>query len=126
MLEDSGARLGVTSSAHAGRLPDAEWLVLDDDEFRDRCDRMSSEPIEATELHGAIRVGNAAYVIYTSGSTGRPKGVVSTHAGLANLARAQCETFRITADARTLQFASPSFDASMLEMLLAVGAGATW
>ncbi|SUE14960.1 non-ribosomal peptide synthetase [Rhodococcus gordoniae] len=125
MLEDSGTRLGVTSSAHVGRLPDAEWLVLDDDEFRDRCDRMSSEPIEATELHGAIRVGNAAYVIYTSGSTGRPKGVVSTHAGLANLARAQCETFRITADARTLQFASPSFDASVLEMLLAVGAGAT-
>src|SRR5690606_11689712 len=64
---------------------------------------------------------NAAYVIYTSGSTGVPKGVVVTHAGVANFAVEQVERYRLSASSRALAFASPSFDASILELLLAVG-----
>ncbi|MEW2067868.1 amino acid adenylation domain-containing protein [Streptomyces sp. NPDC007346] len=66
-----------------------------------------------------------AYLTFTSGSTGRPKGVVTTHRGLAALATAQAERLGIDDDSRVLQLASPSFDASVMETLMALATGAT-
>ncbi|MGO4426525.1 AMP-binding protein, partial [Streptomyces sp. MCAF7] len=71
-----------------------------------------------------LRPGHPAYVIYTSGSTGRPKGVLVTHTGLAALLRHQQNQLRLTPDTRVLQFASPSFDASVWELCVALLTGA--
>ncbi|MFI9585695.1 amino acid adenylation domain-containing protein [Streptomyces sp. NPDC052236] len=74
--------------------------------------------------HGtAIHPAHTAYVIYTSGSTGRPKGVEVTHTGIANLAKAQLDAFALDAHSRVLQFASPSFDVSVWELVMAFAAG---
>jgi amino acid adenylation domain-containing protein len=64
-----------------------------------------------------------AYVIFTSGSTGQPKGVEIEHRSLANLAYAQAELCKVTAQSRTLQFSPLGFDASVWEIFPTLAAG---
>jgi amino acid adenylation domain-containing protein len=76
-------------------------------------------------LTGVVTANNLANLIYTSGSTGKPKGVMVEHRGLFNLAQAQIKTFDLHSDSRILQFASLNFDASIWEIILSMGSGAT-
>ncbi|MCX5087583.1 non-ribosomal peptide synthase/polyketide synthase [Streptomyces sp. NBC_00365] len=78
MLTDAAPVCLLTTTALAGRLPDAPAvprLVLDAPwPAAERTpDGPPSHPLQT------------AYTIYTSGSTGRPKGVIGTHRGLSNL-----------------------------------------
>ncbi|MFI6363201.1 amino acid adenylation domain-containing protein [Nocardia sp. NPDC050630] len=126
MVTDSGAVLGLAVAEVAAELPDrAEWLVIDTPEFALRLEEYSGEAITYADRVRAVRAENPAYVIYTSGSTGKPKGVVVTQAGLSSFCDEQRERYRVTNQSRTLHFASPSFDASVLELLLALGGAAT-
>ncbi|HEX3525566.1 MAG TPA: non-ribosomal peptide synthase/polyketide synthase, partial [Thermoanaerobaculia bacterium] len=75
-----------------------------------------------------IDLDNISYVIYTSGSTGKPKGTALPHRTLANLIAWQIARLRqdgVDPCLRTLQFASPSFDVSVQELLATWCAGAT-
>ncbi|WP_334026392.1 amino acid adenylation domain-containing protein [Nocardia terpenica] len=126
MLTDSGAALGITLSAHRDRLPDGtSWTVLDAPSFRRRVLRTSDEAIDPAERLGPLRMDNPAYVIYTSGSTGTPKAVVVTHGGLSNFAAETAQRFEVRPGCRVLHFATPSFDAAMLDLLFALGGAAT-
>jgi amino acid adenylation domain-containing protein len=66
-----------------------------------------------------------AYIIYTSGSTGRPKGVIGYHQGLCNLEKSQVKNYNVRSSSRILQYASLSFDVSILEIILALCSGST-
>ncbi|WP_179377716.1 non-ribosomal peptide synthetase [Rhodococcus sp. ACS1] len=126
MLSDSRAALGLTATPHATTLPGPlPWLVIDTPDFETRCNTMDSGPITDDDRLRPLHTTNTAYLLYTSGSTGTPKGVAVTHQGLANLAAEQRERFTTTPDSRTLAVASPSFDASVFELLLAAGSSAT-
>jgi len=126
MLTDSGVSFGLTVAAVRRGLPDhAEWLILDDPITAQQLQRYPVDRVTNQDrvrpLHGA----HPAYVIYTSGSTGVPKGVVVTHQGISGFCDEQRTRYRVTSTSRTLHFASPSFDASVLELLLALGGAAT-
>ncbi|MET9210698.1 MULTISPECIES: amino acid adenylation domain-containing protein [unclassified Nocardia] len=129
MAADSGAVFGVTLAAELTGLPtlpgDAGWVALDDREFTAEVAGYASVALREIELRAQPSTTNGAYMIYTSGSTGLPKGVVVTHAGLANFCAEQKERYRLDSGSRALAFASPSFDASMLELLLALGGAGT-
>ncbi|MEU8587399.1 non-ribosomal peptide synthase/polyketide synthase [Streptomyces sp. NPDC048664] len=78
-----------------------------------------------TDRTTPLTPAHPAYVIYTSGSTGTPKGVTVTHRGLASFAAAAADRYAAGPGDRVLQFASPSFDASVLELCTSLLSGAT-
>ncbi|MEU5979495.1 amino acid adenylation domain-containing protein [Streptomyces sp. NPDC047315] len=126
VVDDSGARLVVADAATAAELPvlDVEILRTDDPALNaDLVRRPTRAPTDADRT-AALSALNTAYVIYTSGSTGRPKGVAVTHTGFAPLLAAQVDRLKVTLDSRVLQFASPSFDASVWELVMALLSGA--
>jgi len=80
---------------------------------------LSAAAITDDDRLSPLTADSTAYVIFTSGSTGRAKGVVITHRGLAALAESQREHFGTGPGDGVMQFASLSFDASVLEITLA-------
>ncbi|QDQ09903.1 amino acid adenylation domain-containing protein [Streptomyces spectabilis] len=127
LLADSGALLVVADGSTAARLPDVAVPVLRCDDPRTLASvaRLDDRPVTDDERGGPLSVANTAYVIYTSGSTGRPKGVAVTHSGVAALVASQRRRLGLSAAARVLQFASPSFDVSVYEVCMALLTDAT-
>ncbi|WP_329462495.1 non-ribosomal peptide synthetase [Streptomyces sp. NBC_01431] len=118
MLRDADPALVITSSAVA-----ADGLV-DTGAPRLLIDRTDYRSYSGKGLTALRDAAQAAYVIYTSGSTGRPKGVVVTHAGIASMVAGQTTGLAVTPASRVLLFASPSFDAAVWELCMALLTGA--
>jgi amino acid adenylation domain-containing protein len=117
MLADSGARVLVTTAALAERFGAFQGarVLLSEDRAAAEPESRPAPPADPPSL---------AYVIYTSGSTGQPKGALIEHRGLPNLVRMQREELQVGPGSRVLQFASPSFDASVWELVMALCTGA--
>ena len=113
MLTDSGA---------------VKIIALETDDAGILADRFTAEMVPESSSDAGVSVFSdheaAAYLIYTSGSTGTPKGVLVSHAAFANMIQAQISFFGIGPADHILQFASPSFDASLSEIFMALLAGA--
>ncbi|GLZ80229.1 hypothetical protein Afil01_50360 [Actinorhabdospora filicis] len=119
LLEDSGAKLVITDAAGDAALPAGVPRLIPTGT------EASADPVTDAERVRPLSPSHPAYVIYTSGSTGRPKGVVVTHTGLTSLLNAQRERLAIEPSSRVLQFASPSFDASVWDLVMTLLSGAT-
>ncbi|HLJ02689.1 MAG TPA: amino acid adenylation domain-containing protein [Solirubrobacteraceae bacterium] len=129
MLSDTSAPVLVTQSHLLERLPaglGAAIVCLDSD--ASAIAARDSAPVEP-----AATLDDLAYVIFTSGSTGRPKGVAMPHRTLANLLAWQrscwapysADPDAPAAAARTLQFASLSFDVAFQELFCTWSVGGT-
>ncbi len=114
MADDSGAKVIVTQSALADRIPagDRQFLVIDRP-------MAESEAVPA----GLATPDHVAYVIYTSGSTGRPKGVVVRHKAAVNTVDWVNQTLNVGPADRLLFVTSLSFDLSVYDIFGVLGAG---
>ncbi len=116
MLADAQVSVLLTRESLACELSGGYSLLCLDRAPRGSALHGSWSPVEVAD-------SNLAYVIYTSGSTGRPKGVSLAHGALRNLIEWHLAT--LLGGARTLQFASVSFDVSFCEMFACWGSGGT-
>ncbi|HEY2739618.1 MAG TPA: amino acid adenylation domain-containing protein, partial [Thermoanaerobaculia bacterium] len=116
MLDDTRAPVLLTQEPLRDRLSSGNTQVL----LLGVGDGEDSDAVAAFEEPVEESLG---YVIYTSGSTGRPKGVALSQGALRNLIDWHLAT--LLGGARTLQFASLSFDASFHEMFACWGSGGT-
>ncbi|MCA9704420.1 MAG: amino acid adenylation domain-containing protein, partial [Myxococcales bacterium] len=135
VLESGGAYVPLDLAHPAARLSqmigDSEpLLVLCDSETRSLlpltapCVLVDDIPTsDGPAARVSVAATNSAYVMYTSGSTGSPNGVVVTHGGLANAVAHARQLYRAGPKSRVLQFSSFSFDASAIELFLALTSG---
>ena len=110
MLDDSQAGIVLTHSSLTAQLDQSAAQIVCLDTF----DWNSS--VTDVAPGAALNPDDPVYGIYTSGSTGQPKGVLVTHQALSNLLQWQQAQPRLAQPARTLQFASFSFDVSFQEV----------
>lgn len=128
MLQDSGARLAIVSTAAqlekvqeirhllpsleavivmAAELASSPSVVSMDDVERRGHARMTGEWGAGREFRDAARrvePGDLATIIYTSGTTGEPKGVMLTHAALTANLHAGAEVLDVGLDDVALSF----------------------
>ena len=102
-------------------------LVFCSPRFRDVCESLGTRTVvvDLETITGAARhskplpncaSSDVAYIVFTSGSTGKPKGTLVPHGAFVSGALAHGPAMRMSSTSRVLQFASYTFDASIVEI----------
>ncbi|KAH8430823.1 uncharacterized protein LDX57_008487 [Aspergillus melleus] len=113
-------RMLITSPQYQALWDNINHLAIDADTIA-ALPQPAADSITSTSATEA----NLAYCIFTSGSTGQPKGVLIEHQAICTSILNYSRRLQIHENVRSLQFASYSFDASLLELLSALVNGAT-
>lgn len=116
LAHDAALDVVLTCKALVGQVPESVKISIAVDEL------LSPSESSVDELpHG----NDVAYLIYTSGSTGTPKGVLVEHRSLVSFVPAINEILGMQGRDRLLQFVSPNFDPSVMDVALTLVSGAT-
>lgn len=118
MLEDSGAKILITSANYSGHYAGNTLEVLIENALAESKDLSPAEP--DSQVNGM----DLAYVLYTSGSTGKPKGVQIAHHSLVNLMYSLRKKPGMNAQDKVLAVATISFDIAGVDIYLPLTTGA--
>lgn len=113
LINALGANLVLCSPNNREKISKAAKMTFIVD--RTGINQLSNLP--ATPPSPGAKPSDPAYVIFTSGTTGLPKGTVVEHAAFCTSAVAHSEAMFIRSNSRVFQFASYTFDASVMEIL---------
>lgn len=102
-------------------------VILCSPKFEDVCDSLGPHTavVDLKMVAGAAwenkplptcASSDVAYIVFTSGSTGKPKGTLVPHGAFVSGALAHGPAMRMSSTSRVLQFASYTFDASIVEI----------
>ncbi|KAL9079438.1 MAG: hypothetical protein Q9157_001692 [Trypethelium eluteriae] len=111
IIQDTEAKLVLCSSRYRSLAEQIAPSALTID--RETLSRLS---INNTTLPTCAS-DSQAYVIFTSGTTGKPKGTIVSHGAFCTGAIAHGSAMGMQDTSRVLQFASYTFDASIMEIL---------
>ncbi|GCE15703.1 non-ribosomal peptide synthetase [Tengunoibacter tsumagoiensis] len=120
ILADAQLHIVLTNSSLSATIADHERAIICLDTEKERI-----EGEESDNIRRRTSPQSSCYVIYTSGSTGLPKAVLLHHAGLCHLVAGQIQALGLSTSDHIIQLASFSFDASVSEIFITLGAGAT-
>ena len=118
IIQKVGARFVLISENHQGLLetPDVTQIVV----TRETLKQM---PHPEGRIITGVTPDSPAFLMFTSGSTGEPKGIVHNHRSMCNIIIAHGVGCNIKQGSRVLQFASPSFDTSVWEIMMTLVLG---
>lgn len=104
----------------------SQAIPIDNDDYL--LEKLTKDYVGSLEKEANLKIPISpqalAYVIYTSGSTGEPKGVEILHRGLPYAFESHQDLLNLGPDDKVAQFASIGFDASLMEIMMALGSGA--
>jgi amino acid adenylation domain-containing protein/non-ribosomal peptide synthase protein (TIGR01720 family) len=112
ICNDVKTRVILCDERHASRFEGHIPHVITVD--RSLFERLKKSPINS--ILPLVQPTNAAFVVYTSGSTGKPKGCVLEHHSVSKSQLVNAKTMNISSSTRTVQFATYTFDVSILEI----------
>jgi amino acid adenylation domain-containing protein/non-ribosomal peptide synthase protein (TIGR01720 family) len=116
LIQDVGANIVLCAPKHKAKMVEiaVKVFIVDAESIRTLSE---AAPSNATPFTSTAKPSNPAYIIFTSGTTGKPKGTVIEHAAFCTGATAHAKAMFMHSDSRVLQFASYTFDASIMETL---------
>jgi amino acid adenylation domain-containing protein/non-ribosomal peptide synthase protein (TIGR01720 family) len=123
MIKDVNADIVICTPTYLKRFQDMAATVIPLDEKLLTTSSNLNKHLSKS-VSPRARSEDPAYVIFTSGSTGRPKGTLVEHRAISSSSRAMQKALLMKSDARVLQFASFTFDVSVLEILTTLTCGA--
>ncbi|OJW18055.1 amino acid adenylation domain-containing protein [Mucilaginibacter sp. 44-25] len=118
MLDDSSARILLTSQKYKGHFASNTREILIEDAL------VASKDHPANEPEKTVTGADLAYILYTSGSTGKPKGVQIAHHSLVNVMLSLQKQPGIKPGERMLAVATISFDIAGVDLYLPLSSGA--
>ncbi|KAK9718486.1 hypothetical protein K7432_005451 [Basidiobolus ranarum] len=117
VINETKSKIVITMDCYKQFFPDQKIISL---ESEVAFGHHSAENPEVEKLTPS----NLCYVLFTSGSTGTPKGVMLEHAAVCSSIWAQKAIWNLNANDSVLQFASYTFDASVVEIFVTLAFGA--